>query len=162
MENKIAIAVLTALMFFFGDTIYSQTVFTIELPQGRTTHDLQSNSSSFMIEQSSTIPSQMHAVFMVSTDPPPSYNNRNIRYFYSTNSGSNWDYLGTVFNTRSGYPSLAVTSDGRAVVTGHCTDIGTLQTTHLAVDLVSGVGSWTILKPAIPGGALCPISGLFS
>src|SRR4030095_16489012 len=75
-------------------------------------YDLQSNGVIRYIAQNPANPNQIHAVFMVSTDV--AFADRNVRYFYTTNGGTSWDYLLTVNTTRSGFPVLTKTSDNRA------------------------------------------------
>jgi hypothetical protein len=114
----------------------------------RTYYDLQSNGSSFMIEQSPVNPQLIHAIFTVSTVPGPGWDNRNARYFYSTNGGASWDYVGTVSQTRAGLPVLSYTSDNRAVVGVNSSDGGVLGF-KLFVDAVPGIGAWTVLAPPV-------------
>src|SRR4030095_4483539 len=129
----------------------SETITITEVsPDGRTYYHLQSNGSSHLIEQDPARPDNLHAVFMVATDPIP-WNTKSVKYFFSSDMGANWIYLGDVFTTRAGFPSITLTSDGRAVVGAHCTDGGGLLRTHLAIDLVPGVGAWTILDPGTNG-----------
>ncbi len=114
----------------------------------RTYYDIQSNGSSFMIEQNPANPQLIHAIFLVSTDPGPGYINRKARYFYTTNGGSSWEYIGTVSNTRSGVsPVLQVTNDNRAIVCTNSNDGGGAQRFQLFVDFAPGVGSWSVLDP---------------
>ena len=132
-------------MFLQSGGTYSQTVLSEVSVNARTMYDLQSNGSSFMIEQNRTNPNIMHAVFTVSTDPP-GWDNRNGRYFYSTNGGVTWDYIGTVSVGRAGSPVIGLLNDNRAVVGLNSPDGGG-NGIKLFVDLAPGVGSWTALDP---------------
>jgi hypothetical protein len=124
----------------------------------RSQYDLQANGNIKYIYQNPTNPSFLHAVFMVSTDPGPGWDNRNMRYATSTNGGTSWEYIGTVSTTRSGFPTLTVTNDNRAIILGHCTDNGGINRSQLFVDLAPGVGSWSVLDPGTNGnGTLAPI-----
>ncbi len=156
--GQIIFVIIQIILFSQMNKTLSQTVFTLEIPEGRTQYDLQSNSSSTMLEQNPANSTELHAVFMVSTVPGPGWDNRNTRYFYSTNSGNSWSYVGTVTQTRSGFPSIDITNDSRAVILTHCTDGGGISRSQLFVDLAPGIGSWSALNPGTNGNqALGPI-----
>lgn len=114
----------------------------------RTTYDLQSLSSAHMIEMNPSNPFEIHACFLVSTDPPPGYLNRNVRYFYTSNGGTTWDYIGNVAQTRAGFPVLAFTNDSRAIVLTTSSDNGGLRT-QLYIDIAPGAGTWSTLDPGL-------------
>jgi hypothetical protein len=146
-----------------GPIVFSQSdAFTVAASEihvdGRTQYDLQANGNTRYIYQNPSNALEMHATFMVSTDPGPNWADRNLRYFYTNDGGTTWDYLGTVTTTRSGFPSLTATNDGRAVISGHSTDGGGINRLQLYVDLAPGVGSWTRLDPGANGNtSLAPI-----
>ncbi len=143
--------------FTYGDNLVAITGAEVSVDL-RSQYDLQSNGNIKYIYQNPTNPQLMHACFMVSTDPGPGWDNRNVRYAYSTNGGSSWEYIGTVSTTRSGFPTLTVTNDNRAVILAHCTDGGGINRAQLFVDLAPGVGSWSTLDPGTNGNAaLAPI-----
>ncbi|HEY3251651.1 MAG TPA: T9SS type A sorting domain-containing protein [Ignavibacteria bacterium] len=128
----------------------------IEIPEGRTQYGLQSNVCPNLIVQNPLTPSNIHSCFMVATDPNP-WSTRNIRYFFTTNGGTNWDWLGTVTSTRSGFPSITMTQDGRAIIAGHCNDGGGILRSQIYIDIAPGAGSWTRLDPGGTGGSITPI-----
>lgn len=129
---------------------FSTPTFTVTIsevnPAARTYYDLQSLGSSFMIETNPNNVQEMHACFMVSTDPGPAYTNRNIRYFYTSNGGVTWDYIGEVAQTRAGYPSLGITNDSRAIIMANSSDQGGLRS-YMYVDVFAGAGTWITLDP---------------
>src|SRR4030095_457780 len=143
-------------------TVTSDATTTVLLQEAsvdaRTQYDLESNGIIKFIVQDPTNPLNLHACFMTSTDPGPNWTNRNMRYFYSTNGGKSWTYLGTVGAERSGFGSITCLSDNRAAMVMHNTDGGGLNRTHLYVDLAPGVGAWTTYDPGANGNsALAPI-----
>ena len=134
---------------------YSTTVSELNV-NGRTKYDMQSLGSAHMLEVNPSNPQEMHACFLVSTDPPPGYANRNVRYFYTSNAGTSWDYIGEVALTRAGFPSLTTTNDNRAVILTSSSDIGTLRTL-LYVDVFNGAGTWTTLDPGL-ANSIAPLN----
>lgn len=122
----------------------------------RTVYDLQSNGCVRYIWQNPTNPTQLHAIFTVSTDPA-AWPDRNVRYFYSTNTGTSWDYLGLVSTSRAGFGSLSAltgtTTNGRAIVATHTANApsGDVRT-QVFVDLAPGAGTWTARDPGISAG----------
>jgi len=80
---------------------------------GRTLYNIQSNCSPQDIQQNPS-DNYLHVIFMVAKDAGGVWNTRNMRYFYSTNGGTNWTYLGTVAGARAGYGNLTLMNDGRA------------------------------------------------
>lgn len=169
--NLISIKTLVCL-FLIGKVSYSETeamtsgavlenytsegnilITLIEVsPSARTYFDLQSNGSTRFIEQDPIRPLNIHACFMVSTDPGPNWSDRNTRYFFTSDGGDSWTYLGTVSATRSGFPVIAITNDGRAVIGNHNTDGGGMLRAKWYVDLAPGVGVWRTLDPGGIGG----------
>lgn len=120
----------------------------------RTQYDLQSNSVLQYIWQNPANPLEMHAVFMTSTDPGPNWADRNGRYFYTSNGGTSWDYIGTVATTRGGFPCITATNDSRAVVLLHSSEVNATTRTYLFVDVFAGAGTWTTLDPGLSNPAL--------
>ncbi|HEY3251653.1 MAG TPA: T9SS type A sorting domain-containing protein [Ignavibacteria bacterium] len=146
--------ILTPPMSFGSDAI-TWTISEVSV-DGRTQYDLQSNGNTNYIVQNPTNPLNMHACFMVATDPNP-WNTRNVRYFYTTDGGTSWSYLGTVTTARSGFPCITMTSDDRAVIMNHSTDGGGILRGQIYVDVAPGAGSWTRLNPGTTGGTITPI-----
>jgi len=123
---------------------------------GRSQYDLQSNGNTNYIVQNPTNPLNMHACFMVATDPNP-WDTRNVRYFYTSNGGTSWEYIGTVTTARSGFPCITMTTNDRAVILNHSTDGGGVLRGQIYVDAAPGAGAWTRLDPGITGGTITPI-----
>ncbi|HEY3251652.1 MAG TPA: T9SS type A sorting domain-containing protein [Ignavibacteria bacterium] len=115
-------------------------------PDARTQYDLQSNGNTNYIVQNPTNPMNMHACFMVATDPDP-WNTRNTRYFYTTDGGTTWNYRGTVTTSRSGFPCLTMTTDGRAIILTHSSDGGGNLRTQIYIDSAPGAGLWSRFNP---------------
>jgi len=113
----------------------------------RTYYDLQSNGSTFMLEQDQSNPNNLHACFVVSTDGGPGWVDRKVRYFYSTDRGASWDYLGAVTNTRSGFPSIVLNNDGSAIIMATSSDINDSLRALFYVDVAPGAATWTIFDP---------------
>lgn len=130
----------------------------------RSAYDLQSNCIIKFLWQDAANPNNMHAIMMASTDPGPSYTDRNVRYAYSTNRGVTWDYLGTVTASRSGFPSIVQKNDGSAIVLAHANDGGGLTRTQLWVDVAPGAATWTMFDPGTNGntstGAIWPSAAI--
>ncbi len=120
----------------------------------RTQYDLQSNSVIQYIWQNPANALEMHAVFMTSTDPGPSWTNRNARYFYTSNGGTSWDYIGVVATTRAGFPCITATNDSRAIIMAHCSENDPTQRGYMFVDVFAGAGTWTTLDPGLSSPAL--------
>src|SRR5690349_12795770 len=78
-------------------SVVSNSVSTVSLSEvstdARTQYDLQANGNIRYIVQNPSNPNFLHAIFMVSTDPAPGWDNRNARYFTSTNGGTSWEYI---------------------------------------------------------------------
>ena len=157
MKKTFRLALLLSSAFYFFIPFYSFSgdqdvlIYTITINElnvnARTTYDLQSLGSSHMIEMNPNNVQEMHACFMVSTDSAPTYTNRNIRYFYTSNGGTTWDYIGVVAQTRAGYPSLGMTNDSRAVIMANSTENGGSPRTYAFIDVFAGAGTWTTLDP---------------
>ncbi len=115
----------------------------------RTHYDLQSNGVINYIAQEPDNPQNISAIFMCAQDPSP-WNTRNMRYFYSTDYGVTWTFVNDIAGARSGFGSIGLTSDDRAVTIMHNTDGGGTNRAQLYVDVAPGVGNWTKLDPG-PG-----------
>ncbi len=117
----------------------------------RTVYDLQSNGCVRYIWQNPANPLQLHAIFTHSADPA-AWPDRNVRYFYSANGGTTWDYLGAVSLSRAGFGSLSALTSGRAIVATHTANApsGDVRT-QVFVDIAPGGGTWTAKDPGIAG-----------
>jgi|GEM_PF-835515 len=136
-----------------GNDLLSVVTMSELSTSARSTYDLQSHGVIHYIWMEPTNPINIHACFMTSTIPG-TWDDRNTRYFFSSNSGATWNYRGTVGATRSGFPSLTATPDGRAVISMHNTDGGGIQRGQLYVDVVSGSGAFTRLDPGLSNPAI--------
>ncbi len=119
----------------------------------RTQYNLESNGTIHYLYEDPAHPLDFHAIFMTATIPN-TWDDRNVRYSYSNNGGVLWTYNGTVGQFRSGFPCLSQTPDGRALITMHNTDGGSVQNGQLYVDAVEGLGSFTRLNPGLSNPAL--------
>ncbi len=115
-------------------------------PNFRTYYNLQSNACIHYIVQDPAHPLDFHAIFMTATIPN-TWDDRNARYSFSSNGGVTWTYLGTVGQTRSGFPWLSIMTSGNALISTHNTDAGGQITGHLYVDAGEGIGSFSRLDP---------------
>jgi hypothetical protein len=115
-------------------TITTTAVFTT----GTTEQDYASNSSPQQIWQDPNNPNNIHAINM--TQPTGL---RVSAYYFSSDKGATWSYIGDVPAVRSGYPSIDGFSDGTALITTHTTDGGTNARSQVYKDLNPGLGSFT-------------------
>lgn len=122
-------------------------------PNFRTQYNLQSNGCIHYLVQDPAHPLDFHAIFMTSAIPN-TWDDRNTRYSFSNSGGLLWTYNGTIGQTRSGFPWLSMTPNGRALVTMHNTDGGAVQNGQLYVDAAEGLGSFTRLNPGLSNPAL--------
>ncbi len=120
----------------------------------RTVYDLQSNGCIRYIWQCPTNFLQMYAIFTHSSDPA-SWPDRNVRAFYTSNSGTTWDYLGAVSTSRAGFGFLTGRNDCRGVVFCHTANApsGDVQT-QMFTDLAPGAGTWTACALGIIGSEI--------
>ncbi len=127
------------------------TVTTIEIPGGRTYYNIQSNGCVRYIWQNPNNYTQIHACFTVSNQPP-NWPDRNVGYFFTSDFGVTWDYLGTVSNSRAGFPSLSALTNGRAIIACHTANAtsGDVRT-QVFVDIAPGAGTWTAKDPGLAG-----------
>lgn len=137
----------------YTDAVNTYTITEVNV-NARTQYDLQSNSVIQYIWQNPANPQEMHAVFMTSTDPGPSWTNRNARYFYTSDGGTTWDYIGVVATTRAGFPCITATNDSRAVILLHSNENDPTTRTYMFVDVFAGAGTWTTLDPGLSSPAL--------
>ena len=159
---------------FLSTNLFSGNDFSVYIIEAninaRSTYHLQSNSICRQIEQDQNNHNNINACWMVSLAEPPSYIDRNIRYFYSSNGGSAFEYIREVTATRSGFPVLDVLSDGRVIIGCHSNDFtGSNTTIHLysnnnpgsSVFTAITAGSVNGLYPIWPQITLLPNSKIF-
>ncbi|MFC2092903.1 T9SS type A sorting domain-containing protein [Bacteroidota bacterium] len=132
-------------MTYESDFITSAT-FT---PTGGTSiYDIQSNSVPVELWQSPIDPNQVHAVYMIAPLGDPGFANRRCNYYFSTDRGTTWSFIGEIPNAvRSGYPTVTGLSDNNIMVANHYTD--GISRTFIFVDVFPGLGSWLQLDPVL-------------
>lgn len=115
---------------------------------GGTTYDWQSNGPSYRWLVNSR-EYGLHAGWMFSTEPPPSWTDRNIRYNFYDHSTGEWywidpDFMASgvnVFTIRSGYGNVdADPVSGVAIISCHQTPTGQAIRPVLAKDQAAGGG----------------------
>ncbi|MFZ1322578.1 MAG: T9SS type A sorting domain-containing protein [Ignavibacteria bacterium] len=112
-----------------------------------TYYDLQSNAVPNQIWHDTFIPSQLHAVFMVS--PDTNLINRYTAYLYSNDFGQIWQRLDNVPPSRSGFPSISGFTNGAAVIANHNNTNSTNVRSKIYYDAGPGFSVFTELDPGI-------------
>jgi hypothetical protein len=141
---------LLALLLLFAGSSNSQTWQTQFINTGATTiYDLASNSSPQWIAQDSAYPYYFHVVMMyVPLGDPTTFPNRRTKYYFSSNLGSVWEYIGNVNERKSGFPSIMVASDGAAVICNYGSTSGNTSTrTLIYQDVLAGLGAFILHDP---------------
>lgn len=100
----------------------------------------------------------VHVVYMGATDrAAPGGATRGSYYAYSNDNGATFTNLGRVETIRAGYPSLALTSDGRAVIASHTAPTGSVLGTSIAVDALPGFAIFAAYDaPRAPAECIWP------
>ncbi len=122
---------------------------------GTTIYDLGSNSSPQWIAQDPANPNYMHAVMMsVPLGDPNTYPNRRSKYYFSSDGGTTWEFVANVNDRKSGFPSIAVASDGCAAICNYGST-STYTATHNMVhlDAAPGLGSFMTYEPPSNSGS---------
>lgn len=153
MGNTVKIA-LNIFIFLLISTyyLYAGSDFTVSIIEAnvnaRTTYPLQSNISSREIEQDQNNPLNINACWMVSLSGGPSWADRNIRYFISTNGGGSFNYVSPLTTTRSGFPVLDLLNNGSVIIGCHSSDLtGNNTTVHLYYNSAPGSSSFQVITP---------------
>lgn len=118
MKKFFCVSLIIFITFYFHRPIHAQ----INLNTGITDvymgnygyWDYQSTGSMLAVEQDS-INIQRYSAVYLSADSSLTTPNKRVLYFFSSNTGATWN-SGTVANIESSYPSLALQTDGRAIV----------------------------------------------
>jgi len=105
----------------------------------QTGYDFQSSASPQQVWLDLNNPEYIHAVFSYSGVCDNMWQDRTSLYFGSIDAGENWFELGGVpVNTgssgRSGFPCIAGTSDGKAVIANHNNSEYTITRTKIFID----------------------------
>jgi|WetSurMetagenome_2_1015567.scaffolds.fasta_scaffold06195_4 hypothetical protein len=113
-----------------------------------TEYDMLSNGTPCNFIQDPNNANRLHFAFIYSPwgDPHPEFPGRRTQYWYSSNQGSNFNLITTVPDTRSGFPNITLTSDGRALLSENVGSPGN-ENSHFFIDIVPGLGSFTELTP---------------
>ena len=115
---------------------------------GTSIYDFQSNGVPVELWQSPIDPNQMHAVYMVAPLGDPGFVNRRTNYYFSTDKGTTWSFIGEVpNNVKSGYPTITGLSDNNVMVANHHTS--GISRTFIYVDVFPGLGAWQELDPVL-------------
>jgi len=130
--------------------LYSQIGNVTFVNTGATTiYDLASNSTPQWIAQDLAFPDNIHIVIMSSPlGDPSTFTNRRTKYYFSTNWGVSWDYIGDVNSRKSGFPSVMISSEGNSFVCDHSsTTTNAMTRVLLYYDAAPGLGSFTLFDP---------------
>lgn len=81
----------------------------------------------------------VHVIYMGATDrAAPGGATRGTYYAFSSDNGATFTNLGRVETIRAGFPSLALTADGRAVIAAHSAPAGSVLGTTVSIDAAPG------------------------
>lgn len=127
--------------------VYNSISF-INLAVLRNYYDTQSNGTPVQIWQDPANPNNIHAVYTYSSQPT-GWSDRTIQYFFSSDKGTTWSFIGNVPTTgRAGFPTITGLSNGIPIIGCHTnTGASTLVRTQFFVDAFPGLGSFTNLNP---------------
>ena len=115
---------------------------------GTSIYDIQSNGTPVELWQSPIDPNQVHAVYMVAPLGDPGFANRRCNYYFSTDRGTSWSFIGEIpAAVRSGYCTVTGMSDNNILVANHYTD--GISRTFAYVDVYPGLGQWLQLDPVL-------------
>lgn len=122
----------------------------------RNGYTLQSNSNPQQLWLDLNNPGYLHAIF-INSQFKTLWPDRTCLYFGSTDGGITWFQLGSVPDTsRSGFPSIAGTNDGTAVITNHSNYFGAPTRTDLFIDESAFHYNFTAYDPGIAEAASWP------
>ena len=106
---------------------------------GNTLYDFQTNGGDEKRLQ--VLPDgSVHVVYMGATNFNAGFPTRGTFYAYSSDNGATFTNIGRVEPIRAGFPSLGLTSDGRAVIASHTAPTGLVLGTGVFVDALPGFG----------------------
>jgi hypothetical protein len=106
-------------------------------------YDMQSNGTCYEIIQDPNNPNKIHVIVMYApmgdgTSSP----NRRTKYYYSTDRGNTFTYVGNVSEDRTGYSSICLNLAGVETISSHVSSAPCFY-----LDAAAGLGSWTKLIP---------------
>ncbi|CAN5585313.1 hypothetical protein BH10BAC5_BH10BAC5_06470 [soil metagenome] len=117
--------------------------FTLE---GATSfYSQQSNGTPQQIWQDPNTPDNIHCTFTTNAPAEPSYATRRTAYYFSSDKGATWNYVGDVPTIRSGFGCVNGLSDGRAIISDHNGNDGVRARVY--VDAFPGIGAFTEIDP---------------
>jgi len=154
------------IILFFSHQIFAQAQSILRLTDIpfefhkisdiRNGYTLQSNSSPQQLWLDLNNPGYLHAIF-INSQYKTLWPDRNCLYFGSTDGGITWFQLGSVLDTsRSGFPSIAGTSDGIAVITNQSNYFAAPTRTGLFIDESVFQYNFTAYDPGIAEAAFWP------
>jgi len=154
------------ILLFFSHQIFAQAQSILKLTdipfefhkisEIRNGYTFQSNSSPQQLWLDLNNPEYLHAIF-INSQFKTLWPDRTCLYFGSTDAGITWFQLGSVPDTsRSGFPSIAGTNDGIAVITNHSNYFGSPTRTGLFIDESPFHYNFTAYDPGIAEAASWP------
>jgi len=154
------------IILFFSHQIFAQAQSILRLTDIpfefhkisdiRNGYTLQSNSSPQQLWLDLNNPGYLHAIF-INSQYKTLWPDRNCLYFGSTDGGITWFQLGSVLDTsRSGFPSIAGTSDGIAVITNQSNYFAAPTRTGLFIDNGPFENNFVAYDPGIAEAAFWP------
>ncbi|MBS1493764.1 MAG: T9SS type A sorting domain-containing protein [Bacteroidetes bacterium] len=113
----------------------------------RNYYDIQSNGTAMQIWQDPNNLDNIHAVYMLSSDPGTTWPDRAMQYYFSSDRGTTWTYVSRVPSTgRAGYGMVTGLPSGAAIIALHGGfGASTNVRTQILVDAFTGLGSFAIL-----------------
>jgi hypothetical protein len=128
----------------------SSNVITYTYTGCSTIYDLVSNATPQNIIQDPNNPNKIHVACMSSPwgDAQPEFPGRRVEYYYSSNKGVSFDFVGNVTELRSGFPQITLTPTGIELISFN-SGSGSTEKTQWYLDAAAGLGSWTALYPAL-------------
>jgi len=121
--------------------------FTYVMTEGASIYDLQSNGSTVQIWQDPATPDNIHATMMTAPFDDLTFTNRRSKYFFSSDRGTTWAYVGEAGNVRTGFCFITGSSEGNALIGNHGANGGGVTRTQFYYDALPGLGSFTLLDP---------------
>lgn len=120
----------------------------VQLSALRNYYELESNGTPLQIWQDPADRNNIHAVYTFS-DEETGWTNRTIQYFFSSDRGATWSFIGNVPSIgRAGFGTITGLSTGSALIGSH-TNIGSSSNVRAQffADAFPGLGSFTHLDP---------------
>ncbi len=121
-----------------------------------TIYDYVSNATPRNVVQDPNNSNRIHSVFMSSPlgDPYPNFPGRLLKYYYSSNKGTNWSFVSSI-GPRAGFPEITLDPSGRELIAGNIGSVGT-ESVRWYYDAAPGLGSFTEIFPTLNQRFLFP------